>query len=183
MDFDSVINEATERSRGNPVRERVRARFAVEPLLDEEATREARRPVFEQIEMIYLTVPDDPITKRRRATPADKQRFAREWNWFLDTSKDPAEGLPIDQWPLVTAQKAAELKWFGISTVQLLASWDLENRPLNPDDAALVGLAQLFLEGRDEKDEAIAKLTAENEELRAQLEACEKSRATKAKIQ
>ena len=178
--FDAVINAAVAEANGMRPPERVRARFATEPELLRRETEATGRPVFEPVEMIYLTVPRDPITKRRRATQDDKRRFAKEWHWYLDTEKTIADGMPIAEWSQITATKAAELKWAGVRTVEALAHWNLDERPLHSADAVYVELARQFLEGQDAKDRRIAELEARIAELESAegLKASERRKAS-----
>lgn len=165
MAFNTVVEHAMAQADGAPVRERVRARFSMEPELDVQASQEQNRPVYKMTEFVHIRAPGVAYEERFRANEQHRKRFAREYHWFHDTEKEPTEGQPIEEWNCIPKSKAAELKWAGIKTVEELAKWSLDDRPLNSENAALVGLAQDYLDGMTQKDREIRELQAQLAEL------------------
>lgn len=169
MDFETVVQEAELRARGIKPPPRIRARFAVEPELDEAQSQEQRKPVYRQTTWLYASLPGQPFEERFRATDEHLKTYAGEYKWFLDNEKIPTEGTPVGEWNAISATRAAQLKHAGILSVEQLADWDLKERPLSKENTALVALAQDYLSSQDEKDKRIEALEAEVKELQAKL--------------
>lgn len=161
LDFGYVIGEAMAASLGeSPPRSKTRVWFEMNIELNERKTEEEGRPIFNEYEVICFRMPGRPVEKYR-CTKEHRQQYVREYNHFIDLGKEVAEGTPIDTWVLITRQKAEELKYSNIRTIEQLAAWDLHERPLNPESAAYVSMAIDYLAKQDAKDKRIAELEDE----------------------
>jgi hypothetical protein len=52
----------------------------------------------------------------------DKQRFARQYEAFKRGDAEQIVGTPLAQWPLMTRAQVEEFRYFGVLTVEHLAS-------------------------------------------------------------
>ena len=99
-------------------------KFYLKPLQSKEKSEAEGRPVFVETEYIDIKVPGNRGAGAvRKATNADKQRFAEHYARFkqrVDGEQD--EGLPLTEWPAVTRSQAEELAFFHIKTVEQLAN-------------------------------------------------------------
>lgn len=99
-------------------------RFVVKPRLDEEESAIKGRPIYREIEYIDIRVPGSPDNVIRPATARDKERFPRHYAAFKNrtSNNDYVEGTLLAEWPLVNRSQVEELAFFGIKTVEQLAS-------------------------------------------------------------
>lgn len=128
------------------------------------------RPIFKDKVFINITFPGDKTKKvRRPITDQDKMRFARQWEMFQRTGHVETVGMPVEQWAPLTKSEAAEFKAMNIHTVEALAGLP---------DTALTWLgarnwrdkAKVWLDNAN-GGASVSKLHAENESLRADIEA------------
>lgn len=101
---------------------KLHVRFFVKPMMNRSKSRQANRPIYEEIEMIEIMVPGDkhsiPV---RRARQLDKARFSRQYQAFKAGKEDQQSGTPLNVVPFMTPAKAEEYKFFHIFTVEQLA--------------------------------------------------------------
>lgn len=137
-------------------------------------TREAGRPIFNDMEYVRISFPGD--SKRELVAPASEmhyvshakqqmtyaERFAGSYAAFKDSNTEYVSGTPIDELTALTASKKAELKAMKIRTVEQLAGLpDVTIKKIGMGAREMVEQAQAFL--------AAASGTAEIAELRRQL--------------
>jgi len=87
-------------------------------------SREAGRPIHEEVPYISIKVPGDknsdvdkPVRNR------DKQRFPEHWRRFeARESEKELEGTALTEWPGITRAQAEDLKYLNILTVEQLAN-------------------------------------------------------------
>lgn len=168
LNFDSIINEAMARAQGRAVEDPVQVFFMREPELDERKSQKEGRPCYRKSVFAHFRIPGQG-RKRYRVNDKMKAQYTKEWQWFLRNDKQEIHGHPIEEWNQIPSTRAVELKAAGILSVEQLAAWDLEDRPLDSGSAALVILARDFVQGVDEKDKQIAALSDERDALLARV--------------
>lgn len=151
-------------------------RFEEEVILDEEATKQSGFPKYRTIDMIYIRFAGQRDEYARQVLMedtstqlADIKRFPRQWEAYKNKKEQVMDGYPITQWAVLTKAQAMELKGRGIHTVEQLAGVIDSN--LNWMGARQMrDNAVAWLE-EAEAGTALAKLGAENAELKLQLQA------------
>lgn len=151
--------------------------FRLDAMQDHAKSQEEGRPIFIDMPFITIMFPGDKTKKIDRPVkmkddvdgPSDPHRFPRQWEQFRAQEEQSSEGLPIQQWSILTKGQALELKAMSIHTVEQMAELP---------DTALTWLGARAL--RDQAQNWIskagshkveAKLTSENEQLKSQVEA------------
>jgi hypothetical protein len=180
-ELDAGLEELAAAAMGQPQRESLAVRFFIEPMVNEQKSREAGRDIFEDTEMVEIRVPGDRDVIRRPASTEDKKRFASQYVAFRKSeSQEAAEGFPLKEWASISRSQALELAQFGIRTVEHLAGApDAHLQQIGP----LMALRQ---KARDwlaaAKDNAVlSKLRAENDDLKNRLAALENMLQTQSK--
>lgn len=104
--------------------------FSTRPMQMDFKSREAGRPIFEDVNFITIDFPGDktkrvdrPVRMDEEAgAPPDPVRFPRQWQAFMNQLEQTVEGMPITEWPPLTKSQALELKAIKIHTVEALAA-------------------------------------------------------------
>jgi len=144
-------------------------------LKNDEKSLEEGRPIYDQVEMIRITVPGDRNNVvDRPLRPEDKSRFPRHYAAFKNNVAALVQGTPIALWRDGSKALAQELAFFNIHTVEQLAA--------APDGnvskiSGLINLKQKAIEFVNEAKAPDGKITAlqeQNESLQAQLEELKK---------
>lgn len=98
-------------------------RFYSKPAKNEFKTQLEGRPIYEDRDYIEIMIPGDKDNVID--TPAmdhHKQRFPFHWQHYKNTGGGNSQiGTPLEQWPLITAAQAAELKALKFFTVDSVA--------------------------------------------------------------
>lgn len=104
----------------------------------------------------------------RPVRPDDQFRFAQQWARFQAGQAQSAIGLPLEEWPAVTAGMIEELKYLGFQTVEQVADANdgAAQKFMGIQDLKNKAKAYLALANGD--NAAITKMTAENAEMKAQ---------------
>jgi hypothetical protein len=180
-EIDAGIEELAAAAMGQPVRENLAVRFFIEPMMNEQKSRDAGRDIFEDTEMVEIRTPGDRDIIRRPVSDADKKRFPVLYVAFRkNESQEAVEGFPLKEWASISRSQAAELAHFGIRTVEHLAGAPDGNlQQIGP-------LMVLRQKARDwlaaAKDNAVlSKLRSENDDLRSRLTALENMLQTQSK--
>ncbi len=148
--------------------------FSMRPKLDGPATKTAGHNVFRDVPFVEVVVPGDTKSMvDRPATDADKERWPTQWARFERASADAPQrdGLPIDEWPVVSPAQAMNLKVQNIFMVEDLAAVDDNNIAGIMGGLALREKARAYMERAADGAETNAAiermklLTAENAEL------------------
>lgn len=121
-------------------------------------SKQAGRPIFEDIEVVELRIPgtkdfsvhpatefcgwvvDDESGEQNRLTYAEK--YPRQYKQFKERQNQTMSGTPLDYLPFLTEGKRAELRALSVYTAEMLAN--LDGQPLK----------NLGLGGRDLKNKA-----------------------------
>lgn len=103
--------------------------FRMDALQDHAKSEAEGRPIFVDTPFVTIMFPGDKTKKIDRPVklkddvdgPSDSRRFPRQWEQFKAQEVQSAEGLPIEQWSVLTKAQALELKAMGIHTVEQMA--------------------------------------------------------------
>ena len=99
------------------------AQFYMRSVQDKVETVAQGRPIFVEKPYIKIMVPGDKdniVDRPVRST--DKERYPRQWQAFEQKLEQPLEGTPLAEWPGLTRAQVDELAFFGVKTVEALAS-------------------------------------------------------------
>ena len=148
---------------------RLAIQFSYEPVENEAKSREAGRPIYDEVEFIKIVAPGDrdnvvfrPVWDEPRNPRSDTARFARAYAAFKAGEKAAESGTPLAAWPGISRAQVEELKHFSVSTVeQLAAIADVHAQKFS-------GIQSLKQRARDFLEQAAGNAPAEK--LRAELE-------------
>lgn len=151
--------------------ERVFVSFGLHPRQNEQASLEAGRPIYDDVEYVQIIVPGDKNNVvHRPVQEADKRRFAAQYRaWRSGQHEAQSSGTPLSAWPGVTRAQVEELAYFHVRTVEQLAE-------LSDGNAQNIGpVLQLRQRARDFIAAArgaapLEQLRAQNGELRTEVE-------------
>jgi len=144
------------------------ATFYDDGMKNEFKTKKAGVPVFDDVLMIKIKVPNQVDCVPRPMQERDKTRFPKSWQAY-ETGKEPAEtGIPLEQWPQFTVSELKVCQASQIKTVEQLADTaDSAIHRLGPGGMGMKQRAKDFLkEGRD-----VSVLTARISDLEAEIAA------------
>jgi hypothetical protein len=117
-DFDVAAFDSASASAQD---DKLLVKFEIRSRPDNEATMEAGRPIFKDVEYIDIKIPGSRTGGAcRPASHADKQRFPRHYAAFQERTEMPTEGTPLAEWPLISRSQAEELAYHNVKTVENL---------------------------------------------------------------
>jgi len=175
MDFDMSWEEAVSLAGAKDKDDNCIAIFHMESMRDEDATKEAGKPVFANIAFVKIIAPgNDKEIVDRIVLPKDKERFPKEWFKFTHNEAPEVDGTPIEFWPQLDKAQADTLKANNIFSVENLAG-------VSDQDISGLGMGMLELKNKaktwiDLQDGSadINKLAEKNRKLEEQLAALTK---------
>ena len=133
-------------------------RFFLHPRENAAKSKEAGRPIFEEIPYISIKQPgqkDSEVVAPVREK--HKDRFPRHWAMFeAKKDQEAVSGTLREEWPGVTRPVAEELKHFNIRTVEQLAGMSDANAQNMMGINGLKQKANDWLESSDNQASAIA---------------------------
>lgn len=108
----------------NPMQEHsVFVEFFLEAVEFKAESEKAGRPIFREIPFVRIHIPGDKnnvvVTK---ADEHYKQRYPQAWARFQNGQREVVEGMPLKDWPQVRSAQVKEAEYFGVRTVEQLAS-------------------------------------------------------------
>ena len=164
----------SQRSHGD---ETLLVKFFLHPKQNQIKTKEAGRPIFEDIPYIQIMQPGNKDSvKVAPATARDKQRFPEHYRKFVAREDQEAlEGTPLREWAGVTASQCKEFEFLNILTVEQLSAVSDSNGQGIMGLGFLKEKAAKFIENAKlgATAEALAEMKAENASLLERLEALE----------
>lgn len=107
----------------------------------------AGHPVYDDKE--YVTIRgggDKTLINDRPVNRNDKRRFAKRYEAFKRGVQGGQSGMPLRDWPSITRSQAEELAYFGVVTVEQLATLPDGNIPSIGPVSALKQAATKWLE-------------------------------------
>jgi hypothetical protein len=103
--------------------ENLYVRFFMQPMQDKAKTLEEGRPIFVDTEYVQIMVPGDKgNVVMRSVRDEDRHRFPKQYQAFKNNEEEIVEGTPLEKWNFISAAQVEELKYFGIRTVESLAT-------------------------------------------------------------
>ncbi len=160
------------------------------------------RPIMEMADFILIEVPgNQTLTIDTYVSDSDKQRFPVQWARYQNEKVDgDIEGTLLNDWPVLSAATAAELKHFKFYTVEQIAN--ASDAQLNTlgmaagmapftlrdkakaflSSAKDTALVQQQADELSKRDEMIARMQAQIAELAAQANK-PKAKAKEAKVE
>lgn len=107
----------------NEADQKLFVQFNYHPHKNEEKTAEAGRPIYEDRVYVMIIVPGDKDSiVHRPAYPRDFERFPKQYQAFQNKSADAIIGTPLSSLTWLSASQVKELEYFGIRTVEHLAT-------------------------------------------------------------
>ncbi len=101
---------------------KLHVRFYSRPEMNAAKSRDAGRPIHEQVDFVEIMVPGDKHSIiDRRARGIDKRRFSRQWAAYAAGKEDQQSGTPLASLPFMSPAKAEEYRFFNIVTAEQLA--------------------------------------------------------------
>lgn len=135
------MDEGQQTQRGGPFVE-----FGLFPRQNAEKSKEAGRPIFEDVEYVKIIVPGDRDEVHRPARDTDRREYRRQYEAFKAGMAAPVSGTPLASWPSLTGSQVAELAFFNVKTVEQLADMADGHAQRFMGAQALKQKAQAFLE-------------------------------------
>jgi hypothetical protein len=102
---------------------RLAIRFFTKARQDMEASQEAGRPIFKEVDYIQVMLPGDRTQVNiRPVMPGDKVRWARQYeHWKSTKNNDVVEGTPLEAWNILSLAQIEEYRYFGVRTIEHMA--------------------------------------------------------------
>jgi len=142
---------------------RLVVKFRADKVKNEAKSKQAGRPIFDDIELCEIRTAGDRNTvktfpahafHRWTTTPEgdqEPQTYAQRWNEqyrrFKENREQVQEGTPLSELPFLTEAKRAELKALSIYTAETLAALDGTNlKALGPFGRELKNQAQAYID-------------------------------------
>ncbi len=141
--------------------------FYDEPMLNKSKTkRNTGIPIYDDITMVKILIPNQHDCAPRPMQEKDKARFPKSWQAY-ETGREPAEdGTPLADWAQITPGEMKTCLANNVKTVEMLAEVADQTLPtLGPGAVSLRQRAVKFLADRNE----MPALREELDELRAEL--------------
>lgn len=149
-------------------------RFSVRPVKDAAESIKAGHPKFREVEYVEIKVPGDRDSVERPVRDEDRQRFAGAYAAFkANTAGGGLVGMPLTEWPSISASQVKELEHFNIRTVEQLAAVTDANMSNVGPYIELRRKAKAFLDAAAGLA-PLEKVTAENAALKGELEVLKK---------
>ena len=152
-------------------------KFFLHPKQSQIKTKEAGRPIFEDVPYIQIMQPGNKDSvKIAPATQRDKDRFPEHYRRFVAReNQELLEGTPLREWAGVTASQCKEFEFLNILTVEQLATVSDSNGQGIMGLGFLKEKAAKFLKNAKlgATAEALAEQKAINSSLLERLEALE----------
>jgi hypothetical protein len=155
------------------------AEFYLESVYQEFESKKQGRPVFKDVAFIRIRTPgvngstvERPVrTEFDGTAPPDPDRFPRQWKAFENKQEQVQDGTRIEEWPPLRKSQVMELKAQGVHTVEHIAGMTDNNLGvLGLDGRRLRDMAKAYLE-KSAEGATVSKLSAENQDLRSEVEA------------
>lgn len=145
--------------------------FFTEAVADEKATEAAGAVRLRELEMVRIQVAGDMLNVATSPVTAEiKERFAVQYDaWKTKRQDRHIDGTPLKNWPLISALRIAEFEAMGIFSVENLSQVSDTNVSKLADGRVWREKAVAWLQSAKDNG-AAAKLGAENERLRSDME-------------
>lgn len=137
-------------------------KFYMKAIPNKAESEKAGRPIYRDAEYVEIRIAGDKgSVVSRKVRDEDRNRWPELYGRFKKQQEASVEGTPVEEWPVLSASKVAELKALNIFTVEALA--ELKDS----------GLANLGMGARDLQAKAKAYLDASKDSSLVQKQASE----------
>jgi hypothetical protein len=135
---------------------------------NEQKSAEAGRDIFDEIPSISFRWPGQDETVRA-LEPQDKMEHPMLWEAFQAGTKEVQSGMPLKEWPKITASAIHELAYLGFRTVEQLAEANDEVKRRMGPLGRFVKEAKEWLDAANSPQSQVVSLreTLEREKVRA----------------
>lgn len=170
QNFGMYENRLNGAIREDPADKGLLVTFSFKAIKNEAKTAAEGRAVFDNVEWIKIQIPGSKDSAERKVTENDKRRFHTRYQEWKVAGEMPVDGIPLKEWPMVSASQIAEFAALNIHTVEQLSAVSDSH------------LANLGMGGRTLRDKAISylaqakdssfamRVAQENKTLKSELE-------------
>ncbi|MBX2825817.1 MAG: hypothetical protein KTR33_13885 [Gammaproteobacteria bacterium] len=145
--------------------------FYDDAVLNNFKTKKEGHPVYDDVVMVKIVVPNQLDCVPRPVQDKDKQRFPKSWEAYEKGSTVEETGYLLKEWAQIRASELKICQANNIFTVEMLANVSDQTLPrLGPHAVELRKRAAKFLEVDNRIEEMQSRITAleaENEDLKA----------------
>ncbi len=147
-------------------------RFFIEAVENPIASQQAGRPIWNDVEMVEVNFPGNNLTKWvGRVTDEHRERWPEHYRRFKAQEEQRPDGMPIEEWPMVTRAQVRELKALEMHTVEQIAAMsEIAIQRIGMGARDLKQKAQAYLAELDGVS-TIRQTIEENERLKTQVAA------------
>lgn len=174
LGWEAHVQAAQRAANGQMIRvggdDGLHVEFCYEAVLQSFESQKENRPIYKDVEFIKMFMPGGKSEVFEEVTDYHRQRFAKQYNGWLQSGKTPVDGYPLKLWPALTPAQVATLGVMNVHTVEQLANAsDIVIQQYGPGGQNLREQAQTYLAAA--KDGApLRQLTEENQRLREDLD-------------
>jgi hypothetical protein len=174
---DTDLSSLYEGGPPPPAADGLHIRFFEASQKDDDATAKAGRPIFVKVEKVEIRIPGDKTNAPVKLVSAEhRERWPKQYAaWKAGLDQSTADGTPLEAWPGVDVAQVDTLRAVKVRTVEHMAGMsDATLGELGPGWRPVRQAAQDWLAAAKQMA-PITAVRAENEELRAQLQAAQKT--------
>lgn len=159
---DGTVVEATDKS--------LRVQFFYLPVENKMKSKEAGRPIYEDVEMVEIKIPGSRDLYHFKAEEKYINRFPKQYAAFKQSTEAKMEGTPLSQFPFITASERKEFEYHNIYTAEQLCNMadGLKDR-VGMHTRDIIKKVSAFLKSAKDTS-ALTALVDENEHLKREME-------------
>jgi hypothetical protein len=139
---------------------------------DREKTAQEGRPIFNEIPSISIRWPGMDETVRR-VEPQDINEYPELWAAYKSGTEPITGGIPLSEWPLISASVVKELSYLGFRSVEQLAQASDEVKRKLGTAGRYVKMAKDWLDASNSTQFQVVKLQRALDEEKAARESLE----------
>tara|TARA_Y100000310_G_scaffold321246_1_gene378619 strand:- start:2072 stop:2617 length:546 start_codon:yes stop_codon:yes gene_type:complete len=153
----------------------VYARFFMDQVKNEDKSVEAGHAVFDEAEMVEITIGGStPMVNTYPVKDKHREQYAAAYGAYKKGEEAPLDGVPLTEWPQITAPQVDEFKRLGVRTVEdLVGATEQILQSFGPGGMALSLKAKAYLEaaaGPGKLSEEVHSLRTENDALHEKVD-------------
>ena len=144
---------------------------------------EGTQPLFKDVDYVRIEPTSDLKTViDRKMREDDKKEYPRAWAAYEAGTPDAINGIPLAEWPAITASQIKLFNYHGLLSVESVAEMsDAAIGQLGMGARALKTKAQAYLAGLDNKDLKMKEMEARIAELEGKPAPAEEAEEPKIK--
>lgn len=117
LDYDYKDHQSAEADKNLAIR------FYLDAVHNEDKSKEAGRPVYDEVVFIEKRVRGDRNNVvQRPARDGEERQYAEAYRAFRNNEEQAVSGTPLKEWPTIGVAMLKELQHMGFHTVEQLAS-------------------------------------------------------------